>query len=197
MREITLIKHDYRVSNNGASKGLTSQAIHKFMWHGIALCVVKLSLPSWLRGWSLHPPPFVLGAGTSSRLLACASRSIFASLIITCLHLLPCLKLINSSGTQAIIKWQSYDSSHHAVPRLAGRTKYLHHIASHTILHHIASHTNTLQILKAIPHHMHTLQKQVRSPSRRVVANFIVVVKQVYMQTFWTLDKTNTILHCC
>jgi len=31
LREITLIKHDYRASNKGASKGLTSQAIHKFM----------------------------------------------------------------------------------------------------------------------------------------------------------------------
>ena len=68
---------------------------------------------------------------------------------------------------------------------------------SHKILHHITSHTNTLQISKAIPHHMHTLQKQVRSPSTRVVANFIVVVKQVTWQTLYPRQNKNMILHCC
>ena len=67
----------------------------------------------------------------------------------------------------------------------------------HKILHHIASHTNTLQISKAIPHHMHTLQKQVRSPSTRVVANFLVVVNQVTWQTLYPRQNKKTILHCC
>ena len=83
--------------------------------------------------WLKSPPStFVLCAGISSRLPACASRSIFASLIITC------LQLTNSSGTQAIIKWQSYDSSHHAVPRLAGHEKF-YYIIDHLIQTHCKS----------------------------------------------------------
>ena len=68
---------------------------------------------------------------------------------------------------------------------------------AHKILHHIASHTNTLQISKAIPQHMHTLQKQVRSPSTWVATNFIVVVKQVTWQTLYPRQNKNTILHRC
>ena len=67
----------------------------------------------------------------------------------------------------------------------------------HKILHHIAPHTNTLQISKAIPHHIHTLQKQVRLPSTQVVANFIVVVKQFTWQTLYPRKNKNMILHCC
>ena len=108
------------------------------MWYDIALFFVKSSLSSRRRGRShrVHqlspwhrdqhhgfwhvcpgPPPHRRSS--------------------PCIYLLLCLELINSSGTQAIIKWQSYDSIHHAVPRLAGREKY--YIIEHLIQTHCKS----------------------------------------------------------
>ena len=110
------------------------------MWYSIALCFMKSLLSSRRRCRSHHVHqlcPCRREHHHSFRHvrrgppLHCRSSP--------CIYLLLCLELINSSGMQAVIKWQSYDSSHHAVPRLAGREK---------ILHHRTSHTNTLQILK-------------------------------------------------